>query len=139
MQSKQSSVQALPPISHECSEMKLGKLLIFSLSLLACTVAYASTITVTSIERNSRTSIKINWDLTSDAGALVESGSVSLQFVGIGDINPATGTTYTKQERLQAVKDQFVDFAGSYLKRYNSGESDFDGHVQKLVGFTVTR
>lgn len=119
--------------------MKFKNLSVFAITLFSVVAAEASTMTVTSVERNSRTSIKVNWDLTNDAGALVESGSASLQFVGLGDINPETGATYTKLDRIQAIKDQFVTYAVSYLKRFNSGEADYDGHVQRLVGFSVSR
>lgn len=86
--------------------------------------------------KDSETSVKIPYELRNDDNSVIQKGSVSLQFLR-SDATDEKGATLSVDERVSNIKQQFYDWGYSYLKRAESGDSDFNKLITQLNGLRV--
>lgn len=124
----------------------MKRILFFLIFTLTAAASYAeplsTQIRVTNVEINSKTAVRLYWemvDVFASSTVVVETGSVSLQFIPFDAVDPDTKLPYTQDQRVDELKSQFVDFASNYISRYRGGLGDFPKYVQLLNGLTVEK
>lgn len=86
--------------------------------------------------KDSDTSVKIPWELHADDDTLLNSGSISLQFVRSDSVDNK-GVLISVDQRVSNIKQEFYDWAYSYIKRADGGDQDFNKLITQLNGLRV--
>jgi len=116
--------------------------LIFGSVSVAKADPIATEITITGVEMNSKTSVKITcemYDIYAGSRVLVETTSPTFQFIRFDALNQETKAPYTQDERVENIKAQFSEWAEFYIASYRGGLGDFTKYVQQLNGLTVSK
>ena len=86
--------------------------------------------------RDSDTSVAIPWEYRDDADTVLNSGKASFQFLR-ADATDDKGNPLTSDDRAANLKQQFYDWAISYVKRAEGGDNDFLKIITQLNGMRV--